>query len=142
MKQPVLSRPVGWILLAGLVVLDAALDVLFAHGRGLESPVWKPLAGALGINNPLLLTPIVVIILFGVAKGLAFLVRKWDKIPTKAEELLVTILVLVYGVLDLWLLSVYLLGFTLLESRHLIPILIVIGVAYGWRAENKLKSKK
>ncbi len=141
MKQPILSRPAGWILVAGLVVLDAALDVFFAHGRGLESLVWKPLAGVLGINNPLLLTPLVVIILFAVAKGLAVVVGRVDKVP-KAEELLLTILVVVYGVLDLWLLSVYLLGFTVLESRHLIPILIVIGVAYGWRAETNLKKKK
>ena len=141
MKSPILPRPAGWIFLALLVVVDAALDVAFAHGYGLESPVWKPLSSALGISNPLLLTPLVIVVLLVVAKGLAGLVGRIDKTP-RAEELMLTILVVVYAVFDLWLLSVYLLGFTALESRHLIPILIIIGVGYGWWAENKLKAKK
>ena len=36
-SRVVLSKTLGWIILIGLVILDALLDVIFAKGKGLES---------------------------------------------------------------------------------------------------------
>ena len=142
MKKPVLSKTWAWIILMGLFVLDASLDVIFAQGRGLESGIWKPVANLLGVKNPVLLTPIVLILFYLVAKGGAWLAKKIDKIDIKSEELVLTALVIVYGVFDLWLILVYFFNFTLFKSHYyLIPILILVGIAYGWWAENKLKKK-
>lgn len=141
-KQPkvVLSKTYGWIILIALVLLDALLDVIFAHGSGLESPVWKPIANLLGVSNPLFLTPLVLILFYFVVKVGAWLTRKADKIEVKSEELVLTTLVIVYGIFVLWLISVYLFNFTLVKNHlYLIPILIIIGIAYSWWAEKKLK---
>ena len=121
-SRVVLSKTLGWIILIGLVILDALLDVIFAKGKGLESPIWKPIANLLGVTNPLFLTPIVLVILYFVVKGGAWLTKKADKINFYAEELVLTALILVYGVFDLWLISVYLLDFTLIPN-HLYLIL-------------------
>ena len=95
----------------------------------------------LEVNNPVLLTPFVLLTFFIVVKIVSFLEKKIDKIPN-AEELVLTILVIVYAVFDLWLILVYLFDFRLFKSHlYLIPVLIVIGIAYGWWAENKLKKK-
>ncbi|MBS3091510.1 hypothetical protein J4217_03635 [Candidatus Pacearchaeota archaeon] len=139
-QKVVLSKTYGWIILIGLVILDASLDIIFAEGKGLESPVWKPIANFLGVNNPLFLTPLIMIIFYFGVKGGAWLSKKVDKIPTQAEELVLTTLVIVYGVFVLWLISVYLFNFTLIKNHlYLIPILIIIGIAYSWWAEKKLK---
>jgi len=143
-KEPkvVLSKTLGWIILIALVFLDALLDVIFAHGSGLESPVWKPIANLLGVSNPLFLTPLVLVVFYFVVKIGALLTRKSDKIEVKSEELVLTTLVIVYGVFVLWLILVYLLNFTLIKNQfYLIPILIVIGIAYSWWAEKRLKNK-
>ena len=142
-KEPkvVLSKCWAWIILVFLVILDAFLDLIFAGGRGLQSPIWKPIANLLGVNNPLFLTPLVLILFYFVVKGGAWLTKKADKIPVKAEELVLTTLVIVYGVFDLWLISIYFFNFGLFRSHiYLIPILIIIGIAYSWWAENKLKA--
>ncbi len=142
MKKPVLSKTWAWIILICLVILDAFLDVIFAEGKGLESPIWKPIANLLGVSNPLFLTPIVLILFYFGVKGGAWLSKKVDKIPTQAEELVLTTLVIVYGVFDLWLISVYFFNFTLFKNHfYLIPILIIIGITYSWWAENKLKKR-
>ena len=138
----VLSKTYGWIILVALVLLDAILDIIFAKGSGVQSGIWKPISNLSGINNPLFLTPIVLIIFYLVVKGGAWLTKKTDKIDFYAEELVLTALVLVYGVFDLWLISVYLFNFTLIKNHYyLIPILIVIGIAYSWWAEKKLKNR-
>lgn len=113
-KEPkvVLSKTWGWIILAGLVIIDALLDVIFAQGSGLESPIWKLIANLLGVNNPLFLTPFVLILFYFVVKIGAWLTKKADKIPIKAEELVLTTLVIVYGVFVLWLISVYFFNYT------------------------------
>ncbi len=142
MKKPVLSKTLAWIILIGLVVLDASLDLIFAKGRGVESGIWKPISNLLGINNPLFLIPIVLVIFYFGVKSITWLTKKIDKIQVKAEELVLTTIVLVYAVFDLWLISVYFFDFRLFKSHfYLIPILILIGIAYGWWAENKLKKK-
>ena len=140
MKNPVLSKTWAWISLIVLVILDASLDVIFAEGKGLESNILKPIANLLGINNPLFLTPFVLVIFYFAVKSGAWLTKKVDKIPVKSEELVLTTLVLVYGIFVLWLISVYFFNFRLLRSHlYLIPILIIIGIAYSWWAEKKLK---
>jgi len=139
-QKAVLSKKIGWVILIGLVIFDGLLDLIFANGRGLQSPIWKPIANLLGISNPLLLTPIVFAIFYFVVKGGARLIKKIDKIPDKTEELVLTTLIIVYGVFDLWLVLVYFFNFTLLKNHYyLIPVLIIIGVAYSWWAENKIK---
>ncbi|MDP3027874.1 MAG: hypothetical protein Q8N63_09295 [Nanoarchaeota archaeon] len=139
-SKVVLSKTWGWIILIGLVILDALLDVIFAKGKGLESPIWKPIANLLGVSNPLFLTPLVLILFYLVVKGGAWLTKKTDKIEVKSEELVLTTLVIVYGVFDLWLISVYFFNFSLFRNHfYLIPILIIIGIAYSWWAEKKLK---
>jgi len=141
-QKVVLSKLWAWIILIGLVILDASLDIIFAEGKGLESPVWKPIANFLEVNNPLFLTPLVILIFYFGVKGGAWLSKKIDKIPIQAEELVLTTLVIVYGVFDLWLISVYFFNFTLFKNHlYLIPILIIVGIAYSWWAENKLKGK-
>lgn len=138
----VLSKKTGWIILAGLVLLDAVLDLIFAGGRGVESNILKPIADLLRVSNPVFLTPVVLVIFYLAIKGGAWLVRKTDKLPVKSEELVLTALVLVYGVFDLWLVLVYFFNFTLFRNHYyLIPILIIVGIAYSWWAENKIKKE-
>ncbi len=142
MKRIVLSKTWAWIILTGLIILDAFLDVIFVKGKGLESNILRPIANLFGINNPLFLTPIVLVILYMVIKGVSWLTKKIDKILIKAEELVLTTLVIIYGIFDLWLILIYFFNFRLFKSHlYLIPILIVIGIAYAWWAENKLKKK-
>lgn len=142
MEKPVLSKFLGWIILILLAVLDASLDLIFAKGKGIESGIWKPISNLFRIDNPLFLIPIVLIIFYFCVKGIAWLIKKIDKITIKTEELVLTTLVIVYGIFDLWLILVYFFDFRLFKSHfYLIPILIVAGIAYSWWAENKLKQK-
>lgn len=140
MKNPVLSKSLGWSILIGLVLLDALLDWIFVQGRGLENHLFSPIAKFLGISNPLFLTPLVFIFFYLVIKVGAWLSQKIDKIPVKREELVLTTLVIVYGLFDLWLILVYFFGFSLLPNHYyLIPLLIVAGITYEWWAGKKLK---
>ena len=140
MKKPVLSKIWGWIILIALVLLDAILDIIFAKGSGVQSGIWKPITNLLGINNPILLTPIVFVLFYFVVKGGAWLAKKIDKVTIKAEELVLTTLVIIYGIFDIWLISFYLFDFRLFKSHYyLIPILILVGIIYEWWAEKKLK---
>ena len=142
MKTPVLSKLWGWIILMFLVVLDASLDVVFAQGKGLETNILKPIADLFGISNPILITPLVLLIFYFVVKVGAWLTKKIDKVYIKTEELVLTTLVIVYGIFDLWLISVYFFNFRLFKSHfYLIPVLIAIGIVYSWWAENKLKKR-
>ena len=139
-SKVVLSKKAGWILLVILVILDAFLDLIFTGGAGLQSPVWKSISNFLKINNPIFLTPLVLIIFYFGIKGGAWLARKVDKVSIKSEELVLTALVLVYGLFDLWLILVYFFNFSLFKSHYyLIPILIVIALIYSLWAEKKLK---
>jgi hypothetical protein len=145
MKEPkvVLSKTLGWAILIVLVVLDASLDIIFAKGRGLESGIWKPVANFLGVNNPLFLTPLVLILFYFLIKGGAWLAEKADKVTIKAEELVLTTLVIVYGIFCFWLILFYAFNFRLFKSHYyLIPLLILVGIIYEWWAEKKLKNIK
>lgn len=142
MKKPFLSKIWAWAILIVLVFLDASFDLIFAKGKGLESPIWKPIANLLGVSNPIFLTPLVLIIFFIGVKILAFPIQKIDKV-SNGEELLLTTLVIIYGFFDLWLILIYFFNFRLFKSHYyLIPILIVIGIIYETWAEKKLKKKK
>ncbi|MBS3065795.1 hypothetical protein J4229_01990 [Candidatus Pacearchaeota archaeon] len=138
--KEVLSKKAAWIILIVLVLLDAFLDLIFAEGKGASAGIWKPISTTLGIDNPIFLTPFVLILFFVLVKAAAFLARKIDRVPCSSEELVLTTLVLVYGLFDIWLLSVYLFSFGLFRNQfYLIPILIVVGIAYEWWADNRLK---
>ncbi|MBU2562562.1 MAG: hypothetical protein KKF68_02795 [Nanoarchaeota archaeon] len=114
----------------------------FSNSRGLQSFFWKPIANFLGIQHAILGVPILLIIFFVAVKVGAFLEKKIEKIQY-AEELVLTTLVIFYGLFDLWLISVYFFNFTLFKSHlYLIPIFIVIGIVYSWWAEKKLKNEK
>ena len=135
-----LPKILGWSILIILVLLDATLDLIFVEGRGLESPIWRPIATFLNVNNPLFLTPLVLLLFYFVVKSGAWLTRKIDKIQNKSEELVLTTLVIVYGLFDLWLISVYFFNFELFNSHYyLIPVLILAGTIYEWWAGKKLK---
>ena len=135
--KPVLSKRIGWILLIILVVFDAFLD-LITGARG--SSFWNPIARFLGIELTPLLTPFVLIIFYFAVKILGWLVRKIDKTP-KSEELILTVLVVVYGIFDIWLVAVNFLGFTLITNHRLMIIpLTIIGLLYGLWAQKKLKT--
>lgn len=138
--KPVLPKTLAWILLAFLVLLDASLDVIFAQGKGIETNVLKPIADLLKITNPIFLTPIVLVVFYFVVKFGVWITKKIDKISVKTEELVLTTLVIVYGVFDLWLVLVYFFKFSLIKNHlYLIPFLIIIGTVYNWWAEKKLK---
>ena len=142
MEKRVLPKKTGWIILICLVILDASLDLIFTKGKGLESGIWKPIATFLGVSNPLFLIPLVLVIFYFVIKIGAELARKIDKIQIKAEELVITTLVIVYGLFDFWLILVYFFNFGLFKSHfYLIPILVLVGIAYNLWAEKKLKKK-
>ncbi|MBU2589489.1 MAG: hypothetical protein KKA65_03510 [Nanoarchaeota archaeon] len=143
-KRPkvVLSKLVAWIILVFLAILDSSLDMIFVNSSGLQSSFWKPIADFFGIKYAILGVPLLLIIFFIAVKIGAFLEKKIEKVQY-AEELVLTTLVIVYGLFDLWLILVYFFKFTLIKNHlYLIPILIVIGAAYSWWAENKLKKIK
>ena len=82
-----------------------------------------------------------MIVFFIAVKIGALLEKKIEKIQY-AEELVLTTLVIIYGLFDLWLILVYFFNFTLIKNHfYLIPIFIGVGIAYSWWAEKKLKNK-
>lgn len=140
-KKPrlVLSKPWAWVILVILAVLDALLDMIFSNSQGLQSFFWKPIADFFGIRYAILGVPILLIVFFVAVKIGAFLEKKIERI-SYAEELVLTTLVIVYGLFDLWSISVYLFNFRLFKNHfYLIPVLIIIGITYSWWAEKKLK---
>ncbi len=137
--KPILSRSTGWIILTVLVFVDALLDAVISGGQG--SPFWKPIADILGIEMVPLLAPVVLVIFYFAVKTLGWLVQKTDKTP-RSEELVLTILVIVYGVFDVWLIA-RILGFNLITNYRLMIIpLTIIGLVYGLWAQKKLKTAK
>ena len=140
MKKVVLSKKVGWIVLAILILFDALLDIK----RGVEgNPIWQPIVNIIGINYVPLLIPFVLLLFYLVVKGGAWLTRKVDKIKENSEELILTALVLAYAIFDLWVILVDFFGFNLIRNHYyLIPILVVVVIIYSLWAEKKLKRKK
>lgn len=140
-KKPkvVLSKLWAWIILVFLAILDASLDMIFANSQGLQGFFWKPIADFFGIQSAILAVPLLLIVFFVAVKIGAFLEEKIERVQY-AEELVLTTLVILYGLFDLWLISVYFFNFTLIKSHlYLIPIFIVVGTVYSWWAEKKLR---
>ena len=141
MKKPVLSKKVGWVILILLALIDSFLDMFFANNSGLQSFFWKPISDILRIKYAPVAVPIILIIFYFLVKIGAFLEKKIDKIPF-AEELVLTTLVIVYGLFVFWLVLVYFLGFSLIKNHlYLIFPLILVGTIYSWWAEKRLKRK-
>jgi len=137
--KPVLSKSTGWILLTALVFIDALLDVVISGGVG--SPFWKPIADIFGIKMVPLLAPAVLVLFYFAVKTLGWLVQKTDKTP-RSEELILTTLVVIYGVFDVWLIA-QILGFNLITNYRLMIIpLTIICLVYGLWAQKKLKTAK
>jgi len=136
MKDPVLSKRFGWILLASLVLIDAFLDVI----RGVEgNPLWMPIVNIIGIKNVPFLAPFVLALFYAVVKALGWIVEKADKTP-KAEELVLTSLVIAYGFFDVWAVSVDFFGFRLIpDFRYMIIPMIIASLGYALWAQKKLK---
>ncbi len=138
MKRVFLPKKAGWILVVVLVYIDAILDII----RGKEgNPLWAPFVEKFGIYIVLLLAPFVILLFYFALKIVAKIVAKVDKTP-HAEEILVTALVVVYALFDLWLISVDFFGFGLIKNfRHTIPFLIAGGLIYALWAERAVKRK-
>ena len=138
MRKVTLSKKTGWIIFTLLLFVDAFLDVV----RGAEgNPLWKPLVARMGINFVPFLVPLILPFFYLLVKMLGWLIHKTDKLP-QAEELVLTTLVVVYFVYDLWVTTVDFLGFRLLRDfRQTIPFLIIAAFAYALSAERQLKRK-
>ena len=133
-----LSRKTAWVLIIILVYIDAILDIV----RGKEgNPLWTPFVQNFGIYIVLLLAIPVLILFYILIKILTKIILKIDKTPP-IEEILLTTLVIIYGVFDLWLISVDFLNFSLIKNfRYTIPFLIIAGLIYALWAEQKVKRK-
>ncbi len=142
MKRAVLPKLWAWIFLLLLALLDSFLDMFFAANSGLKSFFWQPIAEFTGIKYAPLMVPFLLIIFFILVKLCAFLEKKIENV-NKAEELVLTTLVVAYGLFNLWLILVYLFKFSLFRNPiHLIPALVVVAMAYAWWAERILKKEK
>jgi len=136
MKKPFLSRKISWICLIFLVYIDAVLDVI----RGKEgNPLWIPFVEKFGIYVVLILALFVLLLFYFAVKIISKIVFKIDKTPY-AEEILLTALVIVYALFDLWIISVDFFGFGLIRSfYYTIPFLIIGGLIYALWAEKIVK---
>ena len=135
----VLSKLWAWIILVILAVLDALLDMIFSDSQGLQGFFWKSIANFFRIQSAILAVPLLLIIFFVAVKIGAFLEKKIERVQY-AEELVLTTLVILYGLFNLWCILVYFFNFTLFKSYfYLIPIFIIVGIVYSWWAEKKLK---
>jgi len=82
-----------------------------------------------GINTIYYFTPLILLAFYLVVKIGVFLEEKISKTP-QAEQLVLTIFVIIYALYDIWLFSVNFFGFRIiLTTNHyyLIPIFIIIG---------------
>jgi hypothetical protein len=135
--KPVLAKRSGWILLTILVFLDAFFD-LITGATG--SPFWNPIAHFFGIKLVPLLAPLVLVIFYLAVKTFGWVVQKIDKTPS-SEELILTTLVILYSIFDIWLIAVKFFNFNSLTNyRFMIIPLTIIGLLYGLWAQQKLKT--
>ena len=137
MKKPFLSKKLAWSFIIILVYIDAILDIII--GKGMGNPLWVVFVERFGTYSVLILAIPVLALFYFFIKILAKIVVKVDKLPY-AEEILLTALVVVYSLFDIWLVSVNFFGFRLIQNfRYTIPFLIVGGLAYALWAEYKVK---
>ncbi len=138
-KRVVLSKTAGFIIFGLLLLIDTIFDVL----RGTQgNPLFKPIENAFGINIFPLLVPFVLVFFYGIIKLIAWIVLKIEKIPN-IEEILLTTLIIIFFVHDIWVFSVDYLNFSLIKNyRKMIPIYIIVGLIYSLWAERALKKEK
>ncbi len=134
----VLSRRNGLIILGMLLLLDTVFDVL----RGTQgNPLFKPIENAFGIWVFPFLVPFALAFFYLAARLLGRVVEKIDRTP-HSEEILLTALVVIFAVHDFWVFSVDYLGFRLVRSYYqMIPVYIIIGLAYSLWAERLIRSR-
>ncbi len=137
-SKTVLSRRTGLIILGALLLLDTIFDVL----RGTQgNPLFKPIENTFGIWVFPLLVPFALVFFYAVAKALGWIVEKVDRTPY-SEGIILTALVLIFALHDIWVFSVDYLGFRLIRSYYqMIPIYIVVGMAYALWAQYTVKNK-
>ncbi len=140
MKNAVyLTKKQGWITFTALLLLDALLTVM----RGAEgNPLWIPIVNAIGIAFVPLLVPLILPLYYAAVKILGRIAERVDKTP-HAEEIILTALVIVYAVFDLWLIAAGFFGFRIVSSFYqTIPFLTIAGLAYALWAQYKIKKQK
>lgn len=108
--------------------------------RGREgNPLWKPIVDIVGIEKVPFLVPFILILFYFVVKAVGWIIHKTDKTP-KSEELVLTALVLIYGIFVVWTIAVDFLNFTLITNFHIMIIpLTIIALGYSLWAQKKLK---
>jgi len=128
----ILPKQVGWIVLALLLLLDTLLDVV----RGTQgNPLFKPIENAFGIIVFPLLVPFVLVGFYFVVKAVGWPVKKFDKFP-RGEELVLSVLVVIFALHDLLIIVHDFFGVQILRSyAEMILLYTVVGIAYGWFAE-------
>jgi len=136
MRQVTLPKKTAWVVFTLLLLTDAFLDV----ARRVEgNSLWQPIVTVIGINYVPLLVPLILPLFYVVVKVLGWLVRKVDRLP-QAEELILTTLVIVYFVYDLWVVAVDFFGFRLISNfRQTIPLLLATSLGYALWAESVLR---
>ena len=124
------------VVLAILLLIDTFFDIL----RGTQgNPLFKPIENAFGVWAFPFLVPPVVALLYFLSIGIGKIVEKADKI-TNGKEIILTTLVVIFVIHDIWVFSLDYLGFRLIKSYlHMIPIYIIAGIAYSWWAEKSVK---
>ena len=140
MKNAVyLTKKQGWIAFTALVFIDSFLTVM----RGVEgNPLWIPIVNAIGITLVPLLVPLILPLYYVAVKVLGRIVERVDKTP-HAEEIILTALVVVYAVFDLWLIAVGFFGFRIIRSFYqTVPFLTIAGLAYALWAQYKIKKQR
>jgi len=92
-----------------------------------------------GIEKVPFLVPFILILFYFVVKTVGWIIHKTDKTP-KSEELVLTALVLIYGIFVVWTIAVDFLNFTLITNFHIMIIpLTIIALGYSLWAQKKLK---
>lgn len=139
MTKVTLPKKLAWVIFTLLLFTDAFLDVI----RGAEgNPLWKPVVEVIGIKSVPLLVPLALIFFYLVVKAVSWFVKKVDKFP-EAEDVILSTLVVVYGVFVLWVIAVDFFGFRLIHNHYqMTPVLVVIALAYALGAEYVIKHRK
>ena len=124
--------------LAFLLLIDTFFDIL----RGTQgNPIFKPIENAFGVWAFPLLVPPAVILFYLLSVGIGKIINKADKV-TSGKEIILTTLVVIFAIHDIWVFSLDYLGFTLIKNYlHMIPVYIIGGIAYSWWAEKSVKVK-
>ncbi len=140
MKKIALSKLIGWPVLILLIFWDAFLTYM-AGGEG--NPLWQPVVDRFGLNALWVLAILVLILFYFLTKIVGRYTEKVEKFP-QGEEIVLTNLVIVFIVYDLYITfavpHIGYLGF----RRHyaIIPVLILPILLYNiWLEYQKRRGK-